>query len=138
MTRRVSGVPVRLVGIGVAVWSLHLLLPYTVCLTCVEYGDGQDVKVAEVPWSCRSIEGFQRQACQEALTFSYISKVQNGPGGLNGDSAGLNPIPLPGGHGVRSLHARGQFGELSSLAILFWSRRVERWKRPCQNGVRRP
>ena len=52
------------------------------CLTRVGYGDGQDMKVVEVPWSCRSIEGFKGQACQRRQTFSYISKVQNGPGGF--------------------------------------------------------
>ena len=54
------------------------------CSTCVEYGgDGQDMKVVEVPWACRSIEGFQAKSW-EAPSFSYISKVQYSPGELTG------------------------------------------------------
>ena len=80
------------------------------CPTCVEYGDGQDMKVVEVP--CRSIEGFKGKPVRGPNVQLYINqKCRTAMGDFNGDSAGLNPMPLPGGHGVRSLHARGQFGE---------------------------
>jgi len=56
----------------------------------VEYGDGQDVKVVEVPWVCRSIEGFEgKPVGGPNIQLYIISKVRNGRGRLTG----INPMP---------------------------------------------